>query len=211
MNFQKTCHLIIEEFEGIEAQPKYEPDKCEDCNTLLLQDTYFKYCDKCGTIDFDKPIYVDHEWKAPQTLYKRRLYCIDKLNMMACYKHSRSKVYVKMIKELEEWEFNCVKELKCIMKELKYHKFYKYIYNVWFELKGTRLITLTHTQIDVLSQQFVEVESKFKQSDAHTRKNMLNYNSIIYILLRKNKIKGYKHILLPHNHIIMVQILRRII
>ena len=96
------------------------------------------------------------------------------------------------------------------MKMLKLHKLYSFIYEIWHIIKGYRLINLTHDQIDILSNQFVDIENKFKNSD-NKRKNMLNYNSIIYILFRKNKIKGYKHILLPLNHIVIVKALKSFI
>jgi len=105
-------------------------------------------------------------------------------------------------------DFDNLKQLKAIMKDLKYHNFYKYIYCVWFDIKKFKLITLTTLQIKMLSRQFVELESKFKDSDSHNRKNMLNYNSLIYILLKRNKIKGYKSIILPFNHIVIVKMLK---
>jgi hypothetical protein len=202
-------HLIYEDFKKSPKQPTYDSSKCVDCGFDLKQDTYFYYCEKCGTIDFDKPIYVDHEWVPSPMTYKRRLYCMDKLNLMSGKKQSRSKIYHPMIKELKQHDFKNLKELKHIMKTLKYHKYYKFIYSIWFDIKGTKLITLTYNQIDLISRQFVELESKFKQSDKHSRKNMLNYNSLIYILLKKNKIKGYKSILLPFNHIVMIKLLKR--
>ena len=202
-----NLHLIYEDFKKTPEQPKYDPTKCVDCGTILKLDKYFYYCESCGTIDFDKPVYVDHEWVPPAITYKRRLYCMDKLNLMSGKKQSRSKIYQPMIKELKQHDFKNLKELKHVMKKLKYHKYYKFIYSIWFDIKGTKLITLTHNQIELISRQFVELEIKFKQSDKHSRKNMLNYNSLMYILLKKNKIKGYKSILLPYNHIVIVKTL----
>ena len=207
----ENAHLYLEEFDGVPEQPEYDPNKCTDCGSELQLDTYFYHCPECGTIDFDKPIYVDHEWTPPKITYKRRLYCIDKLMMISGRKYSRSKVYPIMIQKLKEYDINSLKELKQTMKTLKYHRLYKFIYNVWNDLKKERLISLTSNQIDLLSRQFVELESKFKESDTHTRKNMLNYNSLIYILMKKNKIKGHEHILLPFNHIVIVKMLKRFI
>jgi predicted RNA-binding Zn-ribbon protein involved in translation (DUF1610 family) len=207
----ENCHLYLEEYYGVPEQPKYDPNKCTDCDTTLEKTDHFYYCPECGTVDFDKPIHVTHEYVPPPCLYKRRIYCLDKLKMMSGFKQSRSKGYNSMIKKLEECKFNTIKELKKIMKELLYHKFYKFIYNIWFDIKGTRLIELTYNQIDKLSRDFVDLEYKFKQSDKHKRSNMLNYNSVIYYLLKKNKIKGYKHIILPFNHLVICKMLKQIV
>lgn len=207
----KNAHLYLEEIEGVPEQPAYDPSKCNECDTELKQDTYFYYCHKCGTIDFDKPVYVDHEWIPPKITYKRRLYCIDKLMMISGRKYSRSKTYPLVIQKLKEYEINSLKELKQTMKILKYHRLYKFIYNIWYDLKKERLISLTGNQIDLLSREFVAIESKFKACTTHRRKNMLNYNSLIYILMKKHKIKGHRHILLPFNHIVIVKMLKRFI
>lgn len=207
----KNAHLYLEEMEGVPEQPSYDPSKCNECGTELKPDTYFYYCHVCGTIDFDKPVCVDHEWTPPKITYKRRLYCIDKLMMISGRKYSRSKAYPLVIQKLKEYEINSLKELKQTMKILKYHRLYKFIYNIWYDLKKERLISLTGNQIDQLSREFVAIESKFKACTRHTRKNMLNYNSLIYILMKKNKIKGHRHILLPFNHIVIVKMLKRFI
>lgn len=207
----ENAHLYLEEFYGVPEQPEYDWSKCHDCGTALEQAEYFHYCPDCGTIDFDKPIYVDKPWTPPPALYKRRQYCIDKLNLMAGYKSSRAKQYTVMLKKLKDHDFESLKELKKLMKQMKYNRYYKFIYNVWFDLKKERLIHLTYNQIDTLANQFIELESKFKNNVDHKRQNMLAYNSVIYYLMRKNKIKGYDNILLPINHIVVCKILKQII
>jgi len=207
----ENAHLYLEEYYGVPEQPDYDPTKCAECDTTLKQDHYLHFCPECGTMDFDKPIHVDHEYTPPPCLYKRRIYCLDKLKMMAGFKQSGSKSYKPMIEILKERDFDNIKQLKKIMKELKYHTFYKFIYSIWFDIKGTRLIELTYTQLDKISNDFVDLEYKFKQSDKHKRSNMLNYNSVIYYLLKKNKIKGYKHILLPYNHLVICKMLKQIV
>jgi hypothetical protein len=63
---------------------------------------------------------------------------------------------------------------------------------------GKKLITLSSQQIDKISIEFVIMESKFKQNKGK-RKNFFNYLSMIYLLMRKHKLKGHSHILLPLN------------
>ena len=123
----KNAHLYLEEFDGVPEQPDYDPTRCTDCRTPLKQGDYFYYCLNCGTMDFDKPTHVDHEYVPPPCLYKRRIYCLDKLKMMAGFKQSSSKSYQRVITELKEHDFDSIKELKKLMKEMIYHKFYKFI------------------------------------------------------------------------------------
>lgn len=210
----KNAHLYFEILEGVPEQPTYDPSSCEECFTRLTHGTYFLYCSTCGTIDFDKPVKFALEYAtdfiSKQIFYKRRVYCIEKLNLIAGFKTSRSSKFKQNVNSIKEYDFKNIKELKNIMKLLKLHKLYKFIYEIWYIIKGSRLINLTHDQIDILANQFVDIENKFKNSD-NKRKNMLNYNSVIYILFRKNKIKGYKHILLPFNHVVIVKALRSFI
>jgi hypothetical protein len=63
-----------------------------------------------------------------------------------------------------------------------------------------RLIQLTGMQIDLLSREFVELEWKFKTSSTLKRRNMLSYATIIWFVMRAQKIPGFDNILLPLNH-----------
>ena len=77
---------------------------------------------------------------------------------------------------------------------------YKHIYNLWFDIKKAKLVTLTNSQISNLCDEFVKLDCLFKNTPRN-RKNMYNYNSMIYFLMKKNKIiQGCNHILLPYNH-----------
>lgn len=214
----ENAHLFLEELELENQAPSlpYNPLLCIDCNSEMKQDTYFYYCPSCQTIDFDKPIKVDFGRECywmKSSLYKRKLYCVDKLNMITCHKHSRSPKYSVIVEDLRYERFDNIKELKRLMKKKGYHRFYKFMYCIWYDIKKTKLISLTYEEIDKIATQFVQIEQKFKfkQTDQVKRKNMMSYYSIIYLIMKKNNITGFEHIILPKNHIVNVKFLRGLI
>jgi hypothetical protein len=189
---------------------------CYDCECdLLLYDAAFHVCPECGLVD-DTPVYDiqrESEYYQKPILYKRRIYCQDKLKLLTCKKTSRSLKYEAVKNELQaiDDEFNNIDELFFTMKRCSLSKFYHHIYNLWYDIKKTKLIDMTMQQIDHLSRQFVELESKFKANQGvSSRKNMFNYNSTIYYLMKKNKLKGHWHVLLPYNHSEMYKKIRSI-
>lgn len=182
--------------------------KCKDCNVDKVNEECFKVCPECGVMDIDDPMYEDIPYVPRTALYKRRLYCQEKLKLMSGHKISRSPRIRNIIKDLKDYHIESLVELKHQMKELKLKRFYKYIYNIYYDLTGERLINLSSQDIDFLSRKFVEVDSMFKQSDLHNRKNFFNYNSCIYLLMKRYKFKGYRHILLPLNHLTIAKVLK---
>jgi hypothetical protein len=86
------------------------------------------------------------------------------------------------------------------MKSIKANKYYKYIYNVYYDIKKVRLINVKQQRISQLADEFIVMESFFKNNrEIHKRKNIFSYSVIIYMILKRNKIKGYDDILLPHH------------
>jgi hypothetical protein len=173
----------------------------EDCEGTMVDRHDFPYCDTCGAMDIDNPTYTDPEVYIPKPiLYKRRQYCVEKLHLMTGTKQSRSPHYKQMLKTLKSYDFDDLQELRDAMKAGGFHKQYKHLYNVYFDLKRVRLIQLTGMQIDLLSRKFVELEWKFKTNSKLKRRNMLSYASIIWFVMRAQKIPGFDNILLPLNH-----------
>lgn len=185
--------------------------KCQDCNVIKVYEDCFKVCPECGVMDIDDPIYEVEPWTPPVALYKRRLYCQEKLKLYTGHKLCRSPHYRKIVKDLKDYHIENIIELKECLKEWKLKRFYKYIYNLYFDVTGIRLIKLTSQDIDFLSRKFVELESQFKMSELHKRKNMFNYNSCLYLLMKHYGYKGYEHILLPLNHLVIAKTLRKLI
>ena len=89
--------------------------------------------------------------------------------------------------------------MKQYLKEWGCRGMYKYIYGMYRDVTGKKLIAMTSQQIGRLSTEFVKMEIKFKM-EKKGRKNFYNYSSMLYLLMRKHKISGYKHILLPLNY-----------
>ncbi len=188
--------------------------KNDDCDGKLIADDGFAYCDMCGAVDSDHVVqeYLEYNtmgyYKKTNYYYKRRQYCIEKLMLLAGQKVSRSKQYNEMISVLEKKKFTNIHELKKIMKKYNYSKFYKYVYSVFYDLKKTRLINLTDQQIKSICQEFIDMESKFKNIDDKKRKNIYAYNSIIYYIMKKNNIQGYDNVIVPHNNNFIIKQLK---
>jgi hypothetical protein len=180
----------------------------EDCGGTMVDRHDFPYCDTCGAMDTNNPTHVDPVVYIPKpVLYKRRQYCVEKLHLMTGKKQSRSPNYTRMLKILKGYDWDDLQELREAMKECGFHKQYKYLYNIYFDLKRVRLIQLTCNQIDLISREFVELEWKFKSSSTVKRRNMLCYATMIWFVMRTHKIPGSEHILLPLNHTDLVVIL----
>ena len=212
----ENCHKYLEEFYNV---PQFQPTNqliCQQCNVdcIVIDDCFFS-CSVCGETDIDNPIFVAtcEEWTPAPCLYKRRHYYRSKLNMLCCVKNCYSNAYKKVVEELklEENDFDDIFDLMDWLKSKKLSKFYKNIYNLYFDVKKQKLIELSSQQIEMLSNQFVELECKFKMvKDKYKRKNFPSYNTTIFYLLKLNKIKGYEHIVLARNHNVLYKLLKKL-
>ena len=69
------------------------------------------------------------------------------------------------------------------MKRLGFNKFYKYVYNIFYDIKGIRVVNLDRQTIQRLAAKFVKYNNRFKTtSDLHKRKNIYSYSLIIYLI-----------------------------
>ena len=204
----ENARALMEDFENKPDDFIEKDNFCQECQTDMILTTHghetFYCCYDCGQTS--KINVIDSYYRESveqivqiKQLYKRRRYCIEKLKLIACFKQARSPKYKDIMKQIKNEQFDTIDELYQIMKEFKFSKFYKYIYNIWNDIKKSKLITLSFQEIDFLSDRFVEIDILFKKNKT-TQKNMLSYNSIIYYLMKKYKLKGYSHILLPYNH-----------
>ena len=117
-----------------------------------------------------------------------------------CQKVCKKNTYKLAIEQLSKYEFEDIFELKSIMKQLKMNKLYNFIYMIFFDIKNIKLIDLNYNQIDKIAEEFVKFEYQFKTSaKTSTRKNMLSYYSIIYLIMKRLNYGGYEHIILPNN------------
>ena len=196
----ENVHRFIEAFEDapiIINRMNY----CGDCDIEMIINIDQYVCSECGICGEYIPAQeVFEAARVKKILYRRRVYCIDKLKQISCLKSPRTKEYKGIIKTLSTEDFSNIHELYDIMKELNMFKFYKNIFDVYFSIKKVKLIKLTYDQIERIANDFIEIESKFKGIENNNRKNMFNYNSVIQMLLKKHKIKGFQHVILPYNH-----------
>lgn len=171
-----------------------------ECKHDFRKDTSHYICINCGIVNIDRPIYIDMQYKFIEKdyhCYKRRLYFLEKLRLMCCYKSCSSNVYQTVIDTIKSYEFNDVQELKTILKNLKYTSYFKHIHNIYFDIKRIRLIPLNYDQIEFLQKKFILYEKQLV--NFLINKSMISYNIIIYCMFKKYGIPYYQHILLPKN------------
>jgi hypothetical protein len=198
MDLQNIDYETLEDlFNPIEKEVKVVKNLarnvCEECNVdQVIQDCFY-VCPNCGVMDLE-PLFYDIPYELnhlKRSFYKRRLYCIEKLNYIAGIKEPTHIAYRNMLKFLQKKQFKGIVKLKALMKKFGYHKYYKYIYNIYFNIKKVRLIKLTPMEIHKISLMFVKMDIKFtKHQEQHKRKNFMSYNSIIYLILKERKVKG---------------------
>lgn len=211
-NFQNMtedeCNALCESFFSTDDTDKIvqRANYCQDCCLDMEAgiDGYFSCmdCGQCGSSEvyIASPSYeLNSTLYNKKSIYKRRLYCREKLKLLCGRKKCFDQEYIKLVERLKKKKIKNIIQLKQFLKDWGKRRYYKHIYNMFYDITGKRLIDLTCLEIQRLSYQFVKIEIKFKRNSG--RKNIFNYNSIIYALMKKNKIKGYSHIVLPLNHL----------
>lgn len=210
-----NAHLFIEDFNGPIAREVIDPWTCEHCHVqLVIVDEAFRSCPSCGETDLGDPThyvvdqpYSDTPYYSKKSLYKRRLYCNERLALLSCHKLNHSQPFKDMVKTLKHGEvvFEGLQELRELMKVSGYQKFYKYIYSLYRDLTGEQLITMNSQQMDQVSRRVVNIDVKFKEHAKvlHWRKNIISYSSLIYLTMESLGIPGYEYVLLPKNHLDM--------
>lgn len=208
MNIENV-HRYIEAFEDAPIIMN-KMNHCEDCGIDMIINIDQYVCGNCGDCGgYIEALEVfDISAHMKKVLYRRRVYCMDKLRMISCLKSPRTCDYRNIIKTLSIEDFSTIHELYDLMKELNMFKYYKNIFDIYYSIKKVKLITLTYTQIERIADDFIKIESKFKSIENNSRKNMFNYNSVIKLLLRRHKIKGAEHMILPYNHCDMLKIIK---
>lgn len=206
----RNCHLYLEDM-GFDERPKQHKKNprnraCNECDVDHIKtDDGFPLCPLCGLVNRDEPEFVnemvDNDIKRKtMSIYKRRLYVKEKLNLLVGNKQSRSKMYKDILTKLSHKKIKNIIHLKRMLKKGDDKRFYKYIYNIYYDLKKIRLIKMSHNDIDFLAKKFIDVETKFKEIN-DVRSNFFSYSSVIYLLMKKYKYAGYQHIILPLNHL----------
>ena len=204
-----NAYRILEDFEDIPIIMN-KMNYCDDCGVEMNINNDQYMCTECGICGEYIPAIEIFEPSAhmKKILYRRRVYCMDKLKMLSCLKSPRTQEYKDVINTLREEDFSNIHELYDIMKESNMFKYYKNIFDIYYSIKKIKLIQLTYNQIERIANDFIDIECKFKEIENNNRKNMFNYNSVIKMLLQKHKIKGYRHMILPYNHVDMCKLIK---
>lgn len=204
----ENAHLILEEFENKPIPKETSRFVCENCDVSKLDFDGGLVCPNCGLYDEHDFVYFhdDDQYHKKKTIYKRRQYFEDKLSTFACLKQSRSPKYRSVVNMLKQVEFETIQELKDILKKNKLHKFYVHIFNIFYDIKGIKLIDIDSRDIKKLSSKFVELESKFRNDDDKKRTNCHNYNAVLYFLLKSEGYDCYQHIILPKDFSIVQEL-----
>ena len=72
--------------------------------------------------------------------------------------------YNDIIRELSSKEFETLYDLKKIMKECKMAKYYRYLYSIYYDIKGKKAIHMTFGQIDDMANLFVKLKGNLGNS-----------------------------------------------
>lgn len=158
-------------------------------------------CIICGEVDLIRPVFAEkliNFYRGYVHVYHRRSYFIERLNLLIGKKQSSSPNYIKAIEFFKNHKFKSVFELKRLMKKYRFGKLLKYVYTLYYDLTGNRLINLTENDILRLSNAFLEFEREFKHKYPD-HKNILSYDMIIFHLLKKLGY-NYRVIIQPKSH-----------
>lgn len=126
MNLQQAQN-IFDTFQNVNVDAE-KKNWCDECDLLMLDTgAGFCGCPLCGACDCLTPDFVAHElWVKKQSPYKRRLYCIEKLKLLAGHKQSSSPMYNVLVKRLKKYKVKSLVEMKQRLKDMGQRRYYKY-------------------------------------------------------------------------------------
>lgn len=149
-----------------------------------------KTCIECGIVNlfnFTSEKYVPSTYKNYH-IYLRSHYFREKLLLLGGFKQCIKDGYNDMLKDLRTHNIQSITYLRRVMKQKGYSKFYKYIYNIFYELTGEKVIDLTRERIDFLMNKYIQFEKLYKKM---FHKNP-NYSVVMICLLQKYGYNTYR-------------------
>lgn len=167
----------------------------EKCNHNYIKTEWIFSCEYCGQMTDQNPEYYQVINRVMKTKYSKVNYLKEKLDFINGNNLVRDQHYKTLIDQLKNYEFKTIFELKQLMKTLKLSKYYCYIYSIYFDIKGKKLINLSVSDIHSLLNQFIYLERKMKIENI----KQTSLNVIIYILMKQKNIPGYQYVILPKN------------
>lgn len=168
-------------FESVLPKPVKEPTG--QCNHKFRFVDGILTCIECGIVESG---YLTVQERLTGTfttvrkhVYRRSKYFKEKLNLIAGYNQCIKSGYNEMLKDLGHHKITDIHNLRNLMKSLGYHRFYKYIYNIYFELKNVRVINLTRADVDNMSHKYIIFEKEYFKEF----KKKPNFSVTIYCML----------------------------
>jgi hypothetical protein len=197
-------HLFYSE-EYFPSEEKKEENLIE-CNHEWRPMESHLTCIICGIVDIDRPIFIDDakNFQKSTYLFARKTYFLTVLRLLSCSKPCDRTEYSDIVKQLSEHQFENIFELKKILTKLKFRKYYKYIYLIYFDIKKVKLIDLKYDDIEFLSKKFLFLELEFKKMYPN-KSNMLSYSLISYCLLKRYNYDFYKYVIIPKKKDLLIE------
>lgn len=160
-----------------------EEEEGDKCDHDFIFDKVMT-CQKCGIVD-DKPLYIECvEAKRPMYYdYVRKKYFLTRLKYMNRHVQCSHPEYGEMVRELKSEKFETVYELKKLMKKHGMARHYRYLYSIYYDIKGKKVTNMTFEQIDDMANLFVRIEREFRKQHPHM-KNMVSYNMMFYYIFQ---------------------------
>lgn len=181
-------------------EKKIEEEEKSGCDHDYIMDQVL-VCFKCGEVS-PETIYsevLDAKHKKNHHLYYRKTYFLNRLHLMNRNVQCSNEIYNQVLDILRNKKFETIRELRSVMKRLKLRSYYKYIYSIFYDLKGVKVFQFNADQIDGMVKTFLKMERNFKEKYPGKR-NLFNYNLIIYYVLRIHRIDcDHDSIIFPHN------------
>lgn len=187
-----------------------EQNKCK--HEPIVIDGHYT-CILCGEVDVTRSVFHESLQKSiyrSYYIYHRKSYFREKLRLLSGIKQPMNDEYNNIINTIKNHNFETIFELKKVMRKLNLATYYKYIYHIYFVIKNVKLIPLTLIEIDYLINKFLVVERIFKQKYPE-KSNLLSYNIVIYILLKKYYYEYHSYIILPKNQRKLLKIIEDLI
>lgn len=172
----------------------------EECFHEWIDTEWLMTCHICGQVSDHNHKYIPEARYYNinyESVYHKSVYIKEKLDFLNCNNFVRTESYIIMLNNLKNKHFETIFDLNRLLKSLKLNKFYKYIYQIYHDLTGKKLINLTVSNIHLLINQFKNLEGNMKIESI--KSTNIPINIIIYVLMKHNKIHGYEFLILPKN------------
>lgn len=181
-------------------------DKCKLCGsqTYMCEVKSELCCSECGALSdiiivTEKSSYSDPPREVSYFSYKRINHFNEWLAQFQAKEKTElpEKIYHDIINELNKTSYIDksklkYKDVRLILKKLKYNKYYEHIPHIISILTNKRAPTLDRKTEEVLRSLFKEIQIPFMNNCPPNRKNFLSYS---YVLHKFCELLGFDHLL----------------